>query len=351
MALEDLTGPAKFISNLVANNPTPDDWADEGDDHVRGIKNVLRNTFPRATKDVFRELLGMIAPFTVQPPGWVLCNGQVITEAVYPALFQNLGIVGAGNYTVPDLRGYFVRGRDFGVGVDPDGDRANYAISQNDAMTGHSHLLTDPGHTHTVPSGGIQGGQSQGYTTPGTMSNAAQVTGSALTGATVGGIASFGGTFGANKVINGDFSSGIGTGWSAAGGGVISGGALTLTYQNSTQQGPLAVIAGRAYQLKMSCVGGAGGSSCQIGIGSSAATPYDIFVSNEPSPGVYTHLVTMPPGISAVWVTLYNPAVTPLTVVVDDVSFYEYTGAGVTVQAREVRPRNIALTYCMYVGG
>src|SRR5262245_4404944 len=46
MALEDLTGPAKFIDALVTGNPVSDDDRREGDDHIRGIKNVLRNQFP-----------------------------------------------------------------------------------------------------------------------------------------------------------------------------------------------------------------------------------------------------------------------------------------------------------------
>jgi hypothetical protein len=46
MALEDLTGPAKFLDALVIGNPVSNDDRREGDDHIRGIKNVLRNSFP-----------------------------------------------------------------------------------------------------------------------------------------------------------------------------------------------------------------------------------------------------------------------------------------------------------------
>lgn len=45
MALEDLTG-AKYLDSLVVGNPVSTDDRREGDDHIRGIKNVLRNTFP-----------------------------------------------------------------------------------------------------------------------------------------------------------------------------------------------------------------------------------------------------------------------------------------------------------------
>lgn len=47
MALEDLTGSSKYISDLVETNPDGAvDVKGAGDDHLRGVKNVLKNTFP-----------------------------------------------------------------------------------------------------------------------------------------------------------------------------------------------------------------------------------------------------------------------------------------------------------------
>ena len=45
MALEDLTG-TKYIDSLNTANPAASDDVAEGDDHIRGIKNVLKTTFP-----------------------------------------------------------------------------------------------------------------------------------------------------------------------------------------------------------------------------------------------------------------------------------------------------------------
>ena len=45
MALEDLTG-TKSLDDLNASNPAAGDDVSEGDDHIRGIKNVLKLTFP-----------------------------------------------------------------------------------------------------------------------------------------------------------------------------------------------------------------------------------------------------------------------------------------------------------------
>jgi hypothetical protein len=47
MALEDLTGASKYISDLDVANPVDDtDERPEGAGHLRGTKNVLANTFP-----------------------------------------------------------------------------------------------------------------------------------------------------------------------------------------------------------------------------------------------------------------------------------------------------------------
>ena len=39
----------EFIDDLVAANPTSTDNVSEGDDHLRGLKTTLKNTFPNVT--------------------------------------------------------------------------------------------------------------------------------------------------------------------------------------------------------------------------------------------------------------------------------------------------------------
>jgi hypothetical protein len=56
MSLEDLTGPNKYIANLVPANPPATDPASQGCDHIQGIKNVLQNSFP-----------GMAGPYAFGP--------------------------------------------------------------------------------------------------------------------------------------------------------------------------------------------------------------------------------------------------------------------------------------------
>ncbi len=51
MPLEDLTGPNKYIDDLVREWPLGIDPFSEGDDHLRGLKNVLKNSFPSVAED------------------------------------------------------------------------------------------------------------------------------------------------------------------------------------------------------------------------------------------------------------------------------------------------------------
>lgn len=53
MSLESLTGSSVYIDSLVVTNPVgASDPKGEGDDHLRGIKNTLKNTFPNITGPV-----------------------------------------------------------------------------------------------------------------------------------------------------------------------------------------------------------------------------------------------------------------------------------------------------------
>lgn len=46
MALETLTGSAVFLDALVPTNPAGTDGKNQGDDHLRGLKQAIHNTFP-----------------------------------------------------------------------------------------------------------------------------------------------------------------------------------------------------------------------------------------------------------------------------------------------------------------
>jgi microcystin-dependent protein len=117
MALEDLTGPSKYISNLVPTNPVATDPESQGQNHLNGIKNVLLNTFPNingpvnATDEQLNALItpqvpqvpvGTVLDFcgTVAPTNFIVLPAAPsnISRTTYAALFAAIGTAwGAGD--------------------------------------------------------------------------------------------------------------------------------------------------------------------------------------------------------------------------------------------------------------
>jgi len=90
-------------------------------------------------------ILPMAAPSL--PAGFLECNGATLKRAEYPALFSLIGTTyGAGDstttFTIPDLRGAFVRGWDNGRTID---NARAFANTQTASPSTHLH-------------GGISGG-------------------------------------------------------------------------------------------------------------------------------------------------------------------------------------------------
>lgn len=103
------------------------------------------------------------------PSGWLECNGSAVSRTTYANLFAAIGeTYGAGNgtttFSLPDLRGQFVRGWDNGRGVDPGRAVGSQQNSANQAHThtatatnpAHTHGVTDPGHGHGITDPGHQ---------------------------------------------------------------------------------------------------------------------------------------------------------------------------------------------------
>lgn len=78
-----------------------------------------------AGSDALAMPAGAVSYFAMNTPpsGWLKANGAQISRTTYSALFANIGTTyGAGNgsttFTLPDLRGEFLRSWDDGRGVD-----------------------------------------------------------------------------------------------------------------------------------------------------------------------------------------------------------------------------------------
>lgn len=84
-------------------------------------------------------IIPMAAPSV--PAGFLECNGATLKRAEYPALFSLIGTTyGAGDssttFTIPDLRGAFVRGWDNGRTID---NARAFGNNQATAPSGHQH--------------------------------------------------------------------------------------------------------------------------------------------------------------------------------------------------------------------
>ncbi|MCX5785431.1 MAG: phage tail protein [Elusimicrobia bacterium] len=94
--------------------------------------------------------IGMVSFFASSgacPSGWVLADGKSYPTSTYPNLFAATGYVyggASGNFSVPDLRGIFMRGWNYGSNgsttISTDTGRG-FGTMQTDAFQGHKHTF------------------------------------------------------------------------------------------------------------------------------------------------------------------------------------------------------------------
>ena len=100
---------------------------------------------------------GVVLPFAYSfssaPAGWLICDGTLYSTTTYAALYALLGTLygsGSGTFAVPDLRGYFIRGK----GTNSDGTMAGtFGVKQADAFQGHDHPNGAGGNYSTAAGG------------------------------------------------------------------------------------------------------------------------------------------------------------------------------------------------------
>jgi len=165
-----ITGPTPRVNDLSFAFTDPNRYlggtvtASNGTQVVGASEIIPRQSLfsvPFALVSADGNAPGTISIFAgeTSPSGWLPCEGQAISSVVYPALFAaigtNWGAGGATNdFNLPDLRGVFLRGWNHGQGADPDassrdgGDRVG--SYQTDAFASHTHIVSDPGHTHNI---------------------------------------------------------------------------------------------------------------------------------------------------------------------------------------------------------
>lgn len=105
------------------------------------------------------------APASVEPWGWIACDGRSLVTALYPELFNILGYLYGGSgdsFALPDYRGFFMRGIGGSAATDPDAserhDLAGNAGTgigsiQYDALLTHYHTYDQATLSGTTPEG------------------------------------------------------------------------------------------------------------------------------------------------------------------------------------------------------
>jgi hypothetical protein len=104
---------------------------------------VPRQPLLRSPFSVSDDLVGAVMWFyrASCPKGFLQANGGQINETDFPKLAAAMGKSGA--FTLPDLRGEFIRGLDNGRGVDPG---RSLGSSQADELKAHSHTVWSIGY-------------------------------------------------------------------------------------------------------------------------------------------------------------------------------------------------------------
>lgn len=150
-----------FVGSIVKKTGTTELYGSLTD-------NNLGNALPNQTANAFWNYLnpasvapGVMADFggSAAPFGWLACDGSVVAQASYPALFTaigtnwNTGGEGGGNFRLPDIRGRASIGSGQGSGLTNRslatvlGEETHVLVSGE--MPTHNHGVTDNQHQHT----------------------------------------------------------------------------------------------------------------------------------------------------------------------------------------------------------
>lgn len=142
---------------MIVTHVAPEGWVDTEEVGVIQPSHVAGMVHQVTLED--GDLRGVVPAGAVlffamasAPAGWLVCNGAAVSRSAYADLFAAIGILyGAGDgvttFSLPDLRGEFVRGADGGRNVDT--GRA-LGSAQGDSIKSHSHLIV----TTTFAGGG-----------------------------------------------------------------------------------------------------------------------------------------------------------------------------------------------------
>jgi len=201
MPLENLVGN-KFISDLNANWPAGTDLPDAGDDHIRGIKNVLQKTFPNVNgpvtlteEDLNRGSVpaGSVLPFymAAAPVGWSRTPGFTQTFGMRIVASNVAGATFGGTDDPVLMDKVPSHTHTFSAATGGNSVDHSHAFSGTSGYMNqnnvHNHSVNDPGHAHGysgvvyTPGSGPFGSSNPIFTQTG-VNTAAAATGISING-------------------------------------------------------------------------------------------------------------------------------------------------------------------------
>jgi hypothetical protein len=172
MPLETITGPDAYVDDLNPDWPLGPDDASGGDNHIRGIKNVLLNTLPNVSGPITRTHTqlsvgsvpsGSILPFynATAPTGWTRTVGidNTFMLRVVATASAGGGSGGAHDPVVNDKIPWHVHGYG-GTTSGEDVDHAHYLNAETGAESAtHEHYVSGNTGVENAPHNHNMGGQ------------------------------------------------------------------------------------------------------------------------------------------------------------------------------------------------
>ena len=128
---ENYVPRSEIVDNLTTNDANKVASA-------RTVKELQDNKLEAIDLNVVKDSLSILDycpipyPKSTPPDGYLAMMGQAISQATYPILYSLYGA------TLPDLRGQFLRGLDYGKGVDA--GRTVLSL-QDDEIKSHTHAV------------------------------------------------------------------------------------------------------------------------------------------------------------------------------------------------------------------
>jgi hypothetical protein len=182
MGLEDLTG-TKYVDDLNENWPLGSDEPASGDDHIRGIKNVLKKTLPHIAGVITlteTELnrgavpVGAVLSFFLAsaPSGWTRVSGITNTKLMRIVMSTSSGGGSAGtdnpisnnkvpahNHPTPEVTtGYASDNHTHAVAGNTNNESVDHTHYDD-----HAHTVNNHAHSYSVVTTGGSGVSSGGY--------------------------------------------------------------------------------------------------------------------------------------------------------------------------------------------